>query len=108
MNSAEFYDPQTNRWTNIPNMSARRSGVSCIGKNGILYVMGGFNGIARTNTCAKYCPLTETWSPIKDMYYPRSNFGIEIIDDMIYVFGGFTGLTTISHAECYVLDSNEW
>lgn len=108
MNTAEYFDPNTNEWEFIPNMTARRSGVSCIGHGGLLYVMGGFNGIARTNTCERYDPLTQTWSAIKEMHHPRSNFGIEIIDDMIFAIGGFNGMATISHSECYVVEGNEW
>lgn len=40
MNSAEMYDPELNQWFMIPPMRSRRSGVSCIGYHGCLYVIG--------------------------------------------------------------------
>lgn len=108
MNSAEYFDPSTNMWTNIPNMHARRSGVGCIAHNGLLYAIGGFNGLARMTSCECYDPVAQLWSSIRDMYNPRSNFGIAILDDMIFAIGGFNGIGTSAHAECYVVEENEW
>lgn len=108
MNSAECFDPNTNIWTNIPNMQARRSGVGCIAHNGLLYALGGFNGLARMKSCERFDPAAQLWSSIRDMYTPRSNFGIAILDDMIFAIGGFNGIGTSAHAECYVVEENEW
>lgn len=108
MNTVEFFDPETNEWTRTPSMLARRSGVACIGLRGHLYVIGGFNGLARMNTCERFDPETQTWTSIREMYHPRSNFGIEIIDDMIFAIGGFNGIATIAHTECYEVDNNYW
>lgn len=108
MNSAEFFDPNTNLWTNIPSMHTRRSGVGCIAHNGLIYAIGGFNGLARMNSCERYDPVAQLWSSIRDMYNPRSNFGIAILDDMIFAIGGFNGMQTTSHTECYVVEDDEW
>lgn len=108
MNSAECFDPIDNLWTYIPSMQARRSGVGCIAHNGLLYAIGGFNGMARMKSCECYDPVAQLWSSICDMYHPRSNFGITILDDMIFAIGGFNGIGTTAHAECYVVEDDEW
>lgn len=108
LNSAEYFDTKTNEWHSIPNMVTRRSGVSCIGFKGCLYVMGGFDGTGRLKTCEKYSPQTNEWSPVPDMTYERSNFGIEVLDDMIFVIGGYNGAIKIPFNECYNAASNQW
>ena len=59
-------------------MRNRRSGVGVIAYNGMIYALGGFNGITRMNTGERYCPVRNTWSTIPEMYSPRSNFAIEV------------------------------
>lgn len=89
-------------------MSHRRSGVSSVAYRNHVYVIGGFNGLARLSSGEKYDPETESWTFIREMCHARSNFGLEIIDDMIFAIGGFNGLATIPHTECYEAESNEW
>lgn len=89
-------------------MTTRRSGVGCVGFNGFVYAMGGFNGSIRLSSCEKYDPSTNLWTSILDMSHQRSNFGIEVLDDMIFVIGGYNGLYTLSHCECLDVAQNEW
>ena len=56
----------------------RRSGVGVISHEGILYAIGGFNGITRMNNGERYNPTSNSWAGIAEMYSPRSNFGIEV------------------------------
>lgn len=108
MNSAECYDPETNKWHGVASMSVRRSGLACISHRGYLYALGGYTGTMRVNSGEKYNPSTDKWTPICDMPNPRSNFGVAVMDDMIFVIGGFNGMYAISNTECYVADKNEW
>lgn len=50
LNSAECYDPDTDVWTNITDMSSQRSGVRLVAYFNQIYVIGGFNGSARLAT----------------------------------------------------------
>lgn len=103
-----MFDPNTNKWTNIANMTIRRSGVACVGFNGFVYVMGGFDGHTRLNSCERYDPSNDEWTNILDMPHQRSNFGIEVLDDMIFVIGGYNGLYTLPHCECLDVAENQW
>jgi hypothetical protein len=40
LNSAEIYDPETDRWTLISPMLSKRSGHSCIALDGSVYAIG--------------------------------------------------------------------
>lgn len=108
MNSAEFFDPESETWTILPNMISRRSGVSCVSYRDKIYAVGGFNGLSRIATAECYNPETDEWSSIREMYHPRSNFGLEVIDNFIIAAAGFNGIETISQIECYDLDNDEW
>lgn len=108
MNSAEFFDPETESWTILPNMISRRSGVSCVAYRDKIYAVGGFNGLSRIATAECFNPETDEWSSIREMYHPRSNFGLEVIDNFIIAAAGFNGIETISQIECYDLDADEW
>ena len=84
------------------------SGVGVVAQDGMLFAIGGFNGISRMNNGEKYNPRTNQWASIAEMYGPRSNFGIEVIDDMVFAIGGFNGVTTIYNVECYDPQADEW
>ena len=78
LQTAEYYNPQTNQWTLVAPMNSRRSGVSIIAHDGFIYAIGGFDGVARLNSGEKYNPNTNTWRSIRTMYTPRSNYAIEV------------------------------
>lgn len=73
-----------------------------------IYVIGGYNGQSRLNSCEIFSPSNNYWAPMQPMNSPRSNFGVEVIDDMIFVVGGFDGISTINKVERYKADENMW
>jgi kelch-like protein 10 len=81
------YDPDSNEWTFIKDMSIERSGHCCIAFHGCVYAIGGYNGHTMSSA-EKYNPKNNTWSPIADMNYARTRFAIAVIEDKIYVIGG--------------------
>jgi len=40
MSSAEFYNPETNQWTNIAPMRSRRSGIGIIAHHDQIFAIG--------------------------------------------------------------------
>ncbi|CAK8672311.1 unnamed protein product [Clavelina lepadiformis] len=89
-------------------MRSRRSGVSIINFHGLIYAVGGFDGVNRLRHAEAYNPQTNTWRNTNSMSTPRSNFGIEVIDDKLIVVGGFNGQRTCSDVEAYDDTSDEW
>ena len=79
LNTAEYYNPNTNQWTLLTQMRQRRSGVGVVAFNKCVYAIGGFDGITRMMTGEKYNPKTQQWTTINSMYTPRSNFAIEVL-----------------------------
>lgn len=89
-------------------MQSIRSGLKCVVYRDQIYVIGGYDGRIRLNTCEIFDPKQNRWLPSQNMNSPRSNFGIEVIDDEICVSGGFDGITTINKVELYNPKDNKW
>lgn len=47
LDSSEYYDPFTDQWTMLPEMTSRRSGVVLVALNRELVALGGYNGSDR-------------------------------------------------------------
>ena len=59
LKSAEVYDPETNKWSEIADMIYSRSAPACSAMNGRLYVCGGYNGESCLASCESYDPGTD-------------------------------------------------
>ncbi len=103
LSTVECYNPETNTWTMVADMNARRSGaglllarffilssflkskVKCwknvarsgVGVcNGILYAVGGHDGPLVRNSVDAYNPEKNIWYPVADMACCRRNAGM--------------------------------
>jgi hypothetical protein len=50
----QLYDPVTNEWTKLPNMTQKRSACAAESMNGNVYVFGGFDGLSSTSGSVPY------------------------------------------------------
>ena len=50
LNYVEKYDPESNKWSKVANMTTRRLGVGVAVLNGCLYAVGGSDGTSPLNT----------------------------------------------------------
>lgn len=71
-----------------------RSGVSALRK--LLYVVGGYDGVADLSSAECYNPLTNNWTNITPMGTKRSCLGICAFDGLLYVCGGYDGASCLS------------
>lgn len=103
-----MYDVAADKWSFLPDMHSIRSGLKCVVHRDQIYVIGGYDGRIRLNSCEIFDPKRNRWLPSQNMQTPRSNFGIEVLDDEICVSGGFDGLTTTGTVELYSPKDNKW
>jgi len=88
----ESYDPQTDRWTELPRMPSKRSGgAAAVYQGRLLYVGGELvnwinNGTFITNEA--YDPRTQTWSELAPLPAGRHGFGAAVIGGRVYLPGG--------------------
>ena len=106
-NKVEMFDPQTNTWTELPNMPHAKSNCSCalVGDN--IYVIGGeIKDEKRASYDSEaYNIKTKTWSTLPPMNHARASHSSVAIGDLIYVFGGYRGKGS---TEVYDTVAREW
>ena len=59
-----------------------------MGLNGLLYVVGGYNGSDRVNTVEMYDPATNRWRMLNGMHMARWSLGVGAINGKLYAAGG--------------------
>lgn len=85
---------------NPPNISKH----TAVTIKGIIYVFGGYDGLANRFELFRYDPAEQTWtSPVThgDRPAPRSNHCSAVIDNRMYIFGG------LQRVENDLVDSND-
>lgn len=76
LDSVERYDPCTNQWTYVANMTTCRGGVGTGAMGGHLWAVGGHNGEQYLNSAELYNPLTDTWKEVSHMREFRAGCGV--------------------------------
>merc|ERR1712233_297856 len=93
LKSAEVYDPETNKWSEISDMIHSRSAPACSAMNGRLYVCGGYNGESCLASCESYDPQRNVWEQLPSMQRARSAAAAICFAGQMFVTGGLTDLT---------------
>ena len=65
-------------------MPNQRSGFGACVIDGLLYVVGGMDTMAKLNTVDCYNPETNTWSSLKEMSVRRSGLDIGVAPGVIF------------------------
>ncbi|MGH8651544.1 MAG: Kelch repeat-containing protein, partial [Gammaproteobacteria bacterium] len=92
---------RTYAWTQKAEMPTPRTEVSASVLRGKVYVIGGFDGSARTlATVEVYDPATDSWHSGPDLPEARHHAALE---DTLYVIGGFAGPGLEPQADVFAL-----
>lgn len=75
LSTVEYYNPETDTWHMVSEMTCKRSGAGVGIMDGILYAVGGHDGPEVRNTVEAYNPETDVWKPIAKMAFCRRNAG---------------------------------
>lgn len=67
--SAYRFDCETNQWTRIGDMTAKRMSCHAVASGNKLYVVGGYFGTQRCKTLDCYDPTSDTWNCITTVPY---------------------------------------
>ena len=83
---------RTYAWTQKAEMPTPRTEVTASVLHGKVYVIGGFDGSARTlATVEVYDPTADSWHRGPDLPAARHHAAAVTLKDTLYVIGGFTG-----------------
>ncbi|CAG9855787.1 unnamed protein product [Phyllotreta striolata] len=108
-NFMETYDSRADKWLfSCDTDSSPRAYHGLCNLNGIIYMIGGFDGNEYFNTMKCFDPVQHKWSERSCMYYPRCYVSVVVHRGKIYAMGGYNGRTRMNSAEKYDPERNQW
>lgn len=109
VNMVEQYSPAKDSWRELAPMSTKRRGVGVAILNGLLYAVGGSDGVQALRSAECYDARTNTWSSISDLNEERSSVAAAVIGDFLYAVGGYDGIMScLRSVERYNPGTNTW
>ncbi|CAB1337008.1 unnamed protein product, partial [Coregonus sp. 'balchen'] len=108
LSTVEEYNPVSNQWGYMADMSTRRSGAGVGVLSGQLYAAGGHDGPLVRKSVEVYDPPSNTWKQVCDMNMCRRNAGVCAINGLLYVIGGDDGSCNLSSVEYYNPATDKW
>ncbi|XP_034034928.1 kelch-like protein 10 [Thalassophryne amazonica] len=103
------FDLSTRIWHREAQMQVPRCYVSVCVLNGLIYAMGGNDGIATHNSAERYDPQTDRWTFIAPMHERRSEASCAVLYGKVYICGGLNRtLHYLSSAEFYDPETDRW
>ena len=108
-NTCDAFCVARQRWIEIEDMSENRHGAIGVSLFGKMYVMGGHNGVAVTETAEVYDPMKKTWAESVAMPLALKDHCAVTFKDSIIVIGG----TMVSGSETasmflFNVTTNKW
>jgi len=111
LTSVEVYDGASDSWTLVPDMSYPRQDATCAVIDGLIYVVGGFDGKESLDSVEVLDPACGEWSRLGDMCDRRQGCAAAAVNGVLYVAGGAdvvvgsanadVSLRTLNSAEVY-------
>ena len=82
--SVEYYNPDTEKWVTISDMSLARRNAGVAAVDGLLFVVGGDDGTINLSSIEMYCFKTDQWSLLpSQMSMGRSYAGVVVIEKFL-------------------------
>ncbi|KAL1481994.1 hypothetical protein MTO96_034093 [Rhipicephalus appendiculatus] len=109
-NLVESYDCRANRWLIFPNDRdvMPRAYHGLVALDGLIYMIGGFDGSQCFNCVRCFNPLLHRWTERACMHVARCYVSVAVLDGKIYALGGYDGDRRTNTAERYDPASNTW
>ena len=86
--SIEEYNPETDKWRQLPEMPIFKGWFSTVAVDNEIYTMGGINNeIKHTGDVDVYNPITNKWHKVEPMTFVRTTTPVAV-NGTIYVLGG--------------------
>lgn len=110
LKSAEVYDYQTDRWTEICNMTNLRSDGAVAAVDNKVIAIGGFDGRNIHFGGETYDPIIDKWHPLAANMRTRRTgcTAVPIMNNVCMVIGGFNGIKRLDTAEIYDTREGLW
>lgn len=105
----ETYDCRVNKWyTFSPLDTHPRAYHGMVYFDGLVFIIGGFDGTRHFSTVTAFDPVTKTWHEKGNMTRARCYVSTVSLAGFIYACGGFDGQTRTDTCERYDPTRNQW
>ena len=78
--SVECYDVTTKEWKFVASMNHQRRYVAAAALGGLLYAIGGYDGISVLDSVEVYDPKFDQWKPVKNMSNARRHVAVGVLE----------------------------
>jgi N-acetylneuraminic acid mutarotase len=103
------YDPDTDRWSRMPEMPEPRAAMAVGIVGDRLIVAGGARDDVPRSDAFAFDFRTRRWSRLPDMLSRREHVGAAVVGDRLYVLGGRApGSLAVDTAESYDVSDRRW
>lgn len=107
--TVEQFEPAKNMWRELPAMDTSRRGVGIGLLSGLLYTVGGSDGVHALRLVECYDPHSSTWSRVADMNEERSSVAATVMNGCLYAIGGYDGIMScLKTVEKYDPAADTW
>jgi Kelch motif protein len=107
-NQVWAFDLSTNTWSSKSPMPTPRSSLGAIVGDGLIHVIGGYQGGARLNVVEGYDPVADTWTEETPMLVGKTEPSVGLIGKSIVVADGYTSSGDTGDNELYDQFTNKW
>lgn len=105
----ETYDSRVNKWFRIDVQHlVQRSYHGMVYLNGLVYLIGGFDGTHQLRTVSVVDPINQVWTTKASMHQARCYVACTQFDGKIYACGGFNGRDRHRSCEVYDVQTDTW
>lgn len=108
LQTAERYDPKTQRWSSIGALSKAKSNNACTELGGFLYSIGGSSDQQALRDCERFDFENEKWELIAPLQVPRSQAACTTFRGQVIVVGGCNRSGCLDSVEAYDPQTNTW
>ena len=79
--SVECYDVTTKEWKFVASMNHARRYVAAAALGGLLYAVGGYDGISVLDTVEAYDPKLDQWKRVESMSNARRHVAVGVLEN---------------------------
>ena len=109
VDTVEVFNPRKNSWRSLACMGQGRRGVGVGVLNGVLYAVGGSDGVQALKIVECFNQDSNSWTRVADMNEPRSSVAAAVMEDALYAVGGYDGIMScLSSVERYSPQTDKW
>ncbi|KAL3311996.1 hypothetical protein Ciccas_009419 [Cichlidogyrus casuarinus] len=105
LNTAERYDPESNRWMQLPRMRKKRNGASAAVLDERIFVIGGETG---SKFMEIFHPRSNQWSFVTQPNEAHTRAVLYSDNQSLFVFGGWNGQQWSTIVEVYDQKLDQW